>query len=109
MMACNYDKQDIGQRATCITLTETVAKQASKVGHPVKLDAEFETVTESEREKLDQQVFPDKLFTSDVNLAHSKKAFLNFMKGFDDFSQCEKIWGQDPPKFQQATTGMYVH
>lgn len=104
-----HREQDIYQSRAHATLSEAVSEHASKVGYPIKLDAEFETVTESEREKLDKQVFPDNLFTGDINLAHSKKAFLNIVKGLDDFSQCEQLWSRDAPWLQpQTTAGMYT-
>ena len=109
-MTFNYHKeQDICQNRIHATLGEAVSEHASKVGYPVKLVAEFETVTETEKEKLDKQVFPDNLFTGNVNLAHSKKAFLNIVRGLEDISQCEQFWSMDTPWFQpQTIAGIYV-
>lgn len=109
-MTFNYHKeQDICQNRTHATLSEAVSEHASKVGYPIKLDAEFEAVTETEKEKLDKQVFPDNLFTSNVNLARSKKAFLNIVRSLDDISQCEHLWSMDTSGLQpQTTAGMYT-
>ena len=110
-MTFNYHKeQDTCQNRTHATLSEAVSDHASKVGFPIKLDAQFEAVTETEREKLDKQVFPDNLFTSNVNLAHSKKAFLNIVRGLDDVSKIEQLWSMDTPWLQpQTIAGMYTH
>ena len=94
-MTTSFLKQHIGDQ----TLSETVAEQASQVGHSFKPGAEFDALTESEQEKLNKQSFPDSLvFSVDVNLTDSKKAFLNFMKGFDDPSEVlyEQLWKLQP-------------
>lgn len=109
-MASNY----LEQRTGCDrpTLSETVAEQASKVGNPFKPGhgAEFDTLTESERGKLDKQVFPGDLFTEDVNLTHSKKAFLNIMKDSSE-TVCEQLKNPQPhnPHTYQAPIGTHVH
>lgn len=105
-MSINYREKHIGLGTH--VLSETVTEQAAKVGHLVKLNADFEVVTDSEQEKLDAQVFPESLmFTVDVNLVQSKKAFLNFIKGLDDNAVYDQLWNLQPhnPHTYEAPIG----
>ena len=103
----NYREQYIGTGTH--VLRETVSQQASKAGYSIKLDAEFDNVTESEQEKLEKfAVFPESLlFTVEVNLNQSKKAFLNFIKGLDDHAVYDQLWNLRPhnPHTYQAPIG----
>ena len=93
-------------------LRETVSQQASKAGYAIKLDAEFDNVTESEQEKLGKCIFPESLlFTVEVNLNQSKKAFLNFIKGLDDPGVYDQLWNLRPhnPHTYQAPIGKVAH
>ena len=90
-------------------LGDTVKVQASKLDHPVNLSANFETLTPKEQEKFDQQVFPKELmFHVDVDLVHSKKAWLNFVKGLDDTAVYDQLWDLRPhnPHTYEAPIGM---
>ena len=106
-MTTNYRELYIGV-GTHI-LSETVSEEATKIGQPIKLDAEFEDMTDSEKEKLDKQVFPDDLrFTVDVDLVHSKKAFSNFVKGLDNCEVYDQLWNLRPhnPCTYEAPIGL---
>ena len=106
-MTTNYRELYIG--AGTHVLSETVSEEAQKIGQSVKLDAEYEAVTSSEKETLQQQVFPhDLMFTVDVDLVHSKKAFLNFIKGLDDDAVYDQLWNLRPhnPRTYEAPIGM---
>ena len=90
-------------------LSETVSEDAQKVNEVIKLDAEYDDLTSSEKEKLGKQVFPpDLMFTVDVDLIHSKKAFLNFMKGLNDGAVYDQLWNLRPhnPSAYEAPIGM---
>ena len=105
-MTTNYRKLYIGTGTH--VLSETVTEEAHKIGETVKLKAEFEDMTSSEKEKLEQQVFPHDLqFTVDVDLIHSKKAFLNFMDGLDDSAVYDQLWNLRPhdPRTYEAPIG----
>ena len=89
-------------------LRDTVSTQATKVGFSVSLDAQFDSVTQLEQEKLAKQQFENELhFTVDVNLTESKKAFLNFIKGLDDSAVYGKLWDLQPhnPHTYEAPIG----
>ena len=105
-MTTNYRNLYIG--AGTHVLSETVAEEADKIGESVKFDADFDSMTNSEKERLDKQVFPgDLMFTVDVDLVHSKKAFLNFMKGLDDSAVYDQLWNLRPhnPHTYEAPIG----
>ena len=92
-------------------LREAVTEHASNLGHPVKLVADFDSPTQTEQEKLDKQVFPeDLLFTVDVDLGQSKKAFLNFIKGLDDSAVYDQLWDLQPhnPHTYEAPIGITI-
>jgi hypothetical protein len=94
-MTTNYREMYIG--AGTHVLSETVSEEAQKVDEVFKLDAEYEDLTSSEKKKLEKQVFPqDLMFTVDVDLIHSKKAFLNFVKGLDDDAVYDQLWNLRP-------------
>ena len=106
----NYREQYIGMGTH--VLRETVSQQASKAGYSIKLDAEFDHVTEVEKEKLDKCIFPESLlFSVEVNLNQSKKAFLNFVKGLDDSAVYHQLWNLRPhnPHTYQAPIGKAAH
>ena len=106
MTSINYREQYIGTGTH--VLRETLSQQASKAGYSIKLDAQFDDVTELEQEKLDKCDFPESLlFTVDVNLIQSKKAFLNFIKGLDDTAVYDQLWNLRPhnPHTYQAPIG----
>lgn len=91
-------------------LSETLTKVAGKLGHCVDLDAKFDTVTEQEQEKIGNHVFQDSLmFSVDVNLHHSKKAFLNLLKGLDNSEMFSQLWNLCPhdPHAYQSPIGKY--
>lgn len=94
-MSVNYREEYIGLGTH--VLRETVMEEADKVGHPVKINANFDVVTDTEQKKLDSQQFPESLmFSVDVNLAQSKKAFLNFVSGLDEDAVYDQLWNLRP-------------
>lgn len=106
MSSINYREQYIGTGTH--VLKETLSQQASKAGYSIKLDAEFDDVTELEQEKLDKCIFPESLlFTVAVNLNQSKKAFLNFINGLDDPAVYDQLWNLRPhnPHTYEAPIG----
>ena len=85
------------EKISSSTLRDTLTEEAVKVGHSFKMNADFDPVTEAEKQRLDKQVFPDSLMlSSDVNLSQSKKAFLNLTKNLDDSAKFDQLWNLQP-------------
>ena len=107
-MGTNYLEWDAGVSR----LSEALTKDAGKLGLCFDLDAKFDTLTNGEQEKVDCHIFQDSLmFSVDVNLHHSKKAFLNLLKGFEDPEMFIQLWNLRPhdPHVYQPPIGKYIN